>query len=157
MIPAVTTPMKRLTHAAALAVAVGLPATASATTVTATIPFQGDVLACNGDTIQLSGQLLVTLSVTLNNGGGATFATHTQPQGISGNDIQTGTKYVGTGLTRDVSIVTPSAATTFTFINRFHIQATKGDQSFDVSQTLHVTQLADGTVTGFVDNLSVKC
>jgi hypothetical protein len=96
-------------------------------------------------------------SVAFDAAGGITFSSHTQPQGVSGVDLQTGTKYVGTGLTRDLSVFTPRGTATFTLINRFHIQATTGADSFDVSETLHVTQLADGSVTAFVDNFSPAC
>ena len=149
--------MRKITLIAAVTAALSIPAAATAATTTTTIAFQADVAACNGDTIQLDGKLLLTFSATLNGGGGAVFASHTQPQGVSGVDLQTGVKYIGTGLTRDLSVFAPSGTVTLTLINRFHIQATKGEQSFDVSQTLHVTQLADGTITAFVDNFSVSC
>jgi hypothetical protein len=44
-----------------------------------------------------------------------------------------------------------------TYVNRFHLQATAGAQSLDVSETFHITALADGTVTAFVDNFSGPC
>jgi hypothetical protein len=103
------------------------------------------------------GQLLTVFTATANPAGGFVFSTHTQPQGIRGVDLQTGTAYLGTGLTRDLIFLSASGTSTFTFINRFHIQATAGEQSFDVSETLHITALADGTVTAFVDNFSAAC
>src|SRR5439155_2733739 len=126
-------------------------------TTTATAPFQADVTACNGDTIRLSGQLLGVFTATANAAGGVVFSTHIQPQGVSGVDLQTGTAYRGTGLTRDQIVVGPSGVTTITLVNRFHIQATAGAESFDVSETLHITDQADGTVTAFVDKFSAPC
>jgi hypothetical protein len=134
-----------------------LPAGAQAAATTLATPFQADITACNGDTIHLSGQLLTVFTATANPAGGFVFSTHTQPQGIRGVDLQTGTAYLGTGLTRDLIVLSPSGTSTFTFINRFHIQATAGEQSFDVSETLHITALADGTITAFVDNFSAPC
>ena len=157
MMAAVTTNLTKLTLVAALVAAFALPTAAWGATASATIPFQLNVLACNGDTINLSGQLHGVFSATFNAAGGAMFASHIQPQGVSGTDAQTGTKYVGNGLTRDVIVFAPTGTTTFTFVNRFHIQATAGADSFDVSQTVHVTQLPDGIVTAFVDNFSASC
>ena len=141
----------------AVLVAVVLPTAAQAGTITARTPFQADVTACNSDTIRLSGQLLNVFTATANSAGGFVFASHFQPQGIEGVDMQTGTKYLGTGLTRDLTVLSPSGTTTLTLLNRFHIQATAGADSLDLSQTVHITFLADGTVTAFVDNFSVSC
>ena len=157
MIPVVTTNTKKLTLIAAIVAAFVLPAAAQAATTTLTIPYQANVLACNGDTIQLSGQLMGVFSATFDAAGGVTLATHTQPQGVSGVDLQTGTKYLGTGLTRNLSIFSSSGTTVFTGINRFHVQATTGADSFDVSVTFHFTALADGTVTAFVADFSASC
>ena len=148
--------MKKVLITAVLVVLV-LPTAAQAATITATTPFQADVTACNGHTIRLSGQLLGAFTATANSAGGFLFANHIQPQGISGVDLQTGTKYLGTGLTRDLTVFSPSGTTTLSLVNRFHIQATAGADSFDVSQTLHITVLANGTVTAFVDNFSISC
>jgi hypothetical protein len=157
MMAGVTTTAKKLTVLAVVAAAFALPAAAQAATITFTTPFQADVQACNGDTIHLDGQLLGTFSATFNSAGGIMFASHTQPQGIAGTDLQTGTKYLGTGVTRDVVTVAPSGTNTISFVNRFHIQATAGADSFDISETFHITTLADGTVTAFVDNFSASC
>jgi hypothetical protein len=141
----------------AVLAALVLPAVAQAAATTLTTPFQADITACNGDTIHLSGQLLTVFTATANAAGGFVLSTHTQPQGIRGVDTQTGTAYIGTGLTRDLTVFSPSGVTTLTLINRFHIQATAGAQSFDVSEIVHFTAFADGTVTAFVDNFSAPC
>jgi hypothetical protein len=106
MIASVTT-AKKLTALAVVAAAFAVAAAAQAATIMSTTPFQADVKACNGDTIHLSGQLLGVFSITVNAAGGATFASHFQPQGISGVDTH-GTKYLGTGVTRDISVFAPS-------------------------------------------------
>lgn len=134
-----------------------LAGAAQAAATTVTTPFQADITACNGDTIHLRGQLLTLFTATANRAGGFVFSTHSQPQGVRGVDLQTGTTYLGTGLTRDLTVLSPSGVTTLTVVNRFHLQATAGAQSFDVSETLHLTALADGTITAFVDNFSAPC
>src|SRR5437763_7271300 len=135
----------------AVLAALVLPAAARAAATTVTTPLQFDVSACNGDTIHLSGQLLSVFTTTSTPSGGVTFSTHIQPQGIRGVDLQTGATYIGTGVTRDAITVAPSGVTTISFVNRFHIQGTAGAQSFDVSETFHVTALANGAITAFVD------
>jgi hypothetical protein len=146
-----------MTLIAATVAAFGFPAAASAATITQTTPFEGTVLACNGvDTIHLKGQLLIVFTETFNSAGGAIFAIHSQPQGIRGTD-QDETKYLGTGLTLDLSVLSPTGVVNFTFIDRFHIQATAGAQSFDFSATIHITAFPDGTVTAAVGNFSGPC
>jgi hypothetical protein len=156
MIAAVTT-AKKLVLLAVLAVALVAPMSAQADSTIFNASIQLDVKACNGHTIHLAGQLLGVLTVTANSGGGFLFAIHSQPQGIDGTDLVTGTKYLATGLTRDLSFSSLSAANLFTFINRLHIQATTSAESYDVSQTVHLTANAGGAVTAVVDNSSATC
>jgi hypothetical protein len=153
----VKTKVKKITVLTAVVAAFAAPTTAHAATSTITTPLLANFLACNGHTIQLSGQLLSTFSVTFDGAGGVTFATHSQPQGVTGLDLQTGAKYIGTGLTRDTEVFAPSGTLSLTFINRFHIVGTAGAESFDFSATVHFTALPDGTVTAFVDSFSASC
>jgi hypothetical protein len=132
-----------LCSAIAVAALVVWPGAAAAATTTATMPVQTDVPACNGDTIHLSGQLLGVFTFTQNNGGGT--------------DVQTGTPYVASGQTSDRLVLTANGGSTFTFIDLFHVQATRGADSFDFSAIIHVTTLADGTVTASVGNVSSSC
>src|SRR4051794_32178505 len=138
----------------AVLAALVLPAAARAAATTVIAPLQFDVTACNGDTIRLSGQTLAVFTTTATPSGGATFSTHIQPQGIRGVDLQTGASYIGTGLTRNTFVAAPSGVTTITLVNRFHIQATAGGESFDAADLVHITVLPGGTVTAFVDNVS---
>jgi hypothetical protein len=133
-----------------------LPATSTAATTTRG-PLAFDVLACNGDTIHLSGMLLTTSSFTATPSGGFMLAFHAQPQDVSGVDLQTGEKFRGTGLTRDVIVVAPSFGFVATTVNLFHIQATAGGQSFDVSEVVHLTATPDGSVSVFFDDLKLPC
>jgi hypothetical protein len=137
----------------ALAAAVG----AQAATTVQTVPFDATVLLCNGDTVELTGTLLTTTSTTSTPNGGLIAAVHFQPQGVSGVDATTGTVFHAVGLTRDVSVTSPSGGYTETFVNQFHIQATGGAQSYLVTELLHVTVTADGTVRVTFDNFSSTC
>jgi hypothetical protein len=149
--------MRRLALILLGACALALPASATAATTVQRIPFETDVTACNGDTVHISGTLLETDSVTTTPAGGFTVAFHFQPQGISGVDQQTGVRFQATGLTRDLVVVTPAGGYAETFVNRFHIQATTGAQSFDVSETLHITVTPSGSVSVSFDNFSSTC
>jgi hypothetical protein len=146
-----------LCSAIAVAALVVWPGAAAAATTTATMPVQTDVPACNGDTIHLSGQLLGVFTFTQNSGGGVLVASHVQPQGVAGTDVQTGTPYVASGQTSDRLVLTANGGSTFTFIDLFHVQATRSADSFDFSAIIHVTTLADGTVTASVGNVSSSC
>ena len=137
--------------------ALALPAAAQSSATTAKVPFETDVIACNGDVIHISGTLLSIFTVTTTPSGGFMVSSHFQPQGINGVDLTTGTKYLATGLTRDIFVVSPAGGTTETFVNRFHIQATKGADSFIVSEVFHITVTPNGDVTAFVDNFSSTC
>jgi hypothetical protein len=157
MISRVTTRAKKLTVLAILAAALAAPTGAVAATTTLTVPLQRDVVACNGDIIRISGQLLVAFGATANAAGGFTFTTHVQPQGATGVDVQTGTKYLGTGVAQETVVLAPSGTATITAVNQFHLQATAGAQSYDVRETFHFTAFPDGTVTAFVDNVYATC
>ena len=150
--------MKRLLMAAvAVSALLVLSASASAATTVQKIPFSAEVGLCNGDTVDLSGTLLDSSTLTTTPSGGVIVAFHDNPQGISGVDTTTGTVFHATGLTREIDVSGPAGGFTTTFVNRFHIQATGGAQSFIVSETEHVTITPDGTVRVSFDNFSSTC
>jgi hypothetical protein len=121
------------------------------------ITFDTTFPLCNGNPIHLSGTLLAVISETTTPSGGEVFAFHFQPQGIKGVDLVTGTVFHATGLTRDLLVNSPPGGTTETFVNRFHIQATAGVESYIVTELVHVTVTADGTVRVFFDNFASTC
>lgn len=149
--------MKKLLILVVATVALVSPVAAQAAATTERVPFEADVLACNGDVIHLSGTLLVVFTETATPSGGFVFSAHFQPQGVKGVDLVTGTKFIATGLTRDIVVVSPAGGFTETFVNQFHIQATTGEESFIVSQVFHITANANGDITAFVDNFRATC
>ena len=149
--------MARLLALVTLVAALSVPAAAQGATIVQKVPFEGSVVLCtSGDTVELSGTLLLTSTVTATPDGGFLFADHAQPQGISGVDTTTGTRYRGTGVTRDLFIVSQGGVTE-TSINQFHIQATTGAESFIVREVFHIVFGADGTQRVFIDKFSVIC
>jgi hypothetical protein len=149
--------MKKLIVLMLVAAAFAVPVSAHAETVTQIVDFNSFVTACNGDTIALSGQLLIVQTTTATPSGGFVVSVHFQPQGINGTDLQTGTAYRGTGVTRDIVVTTPAGGTTETFVNLFRVQATAGADSFIVSQLVHFTVSATGVLTASVDKSSTSC
>jgi hypothetical protein len=115
-------------------VTLAIPASAQAITTVERIPFETSVLLCNGGVVELEGRLLVTTTSTATPAGGFVFAIHFQPQGVKGIDITTGTIYIATGLTRDLVVARPPGGLTETYVNRFHIQATTGAESYIVTE-----------------------
>jgi hypothetical protein len=150
--------MARLLALIGVAAALSVPAAATAATTVQRVPFVGDVALCSsGDIVELSGTLLVTSTTRATPNGGFLAALHFQPQGISGADTTTGTRYSASGLTRDLFVSSPGGAFTETYVNRFHIQATANAESFDLREVLHVTVGANGSVRVFLDRLSFNC
>jgi hypothetical protein len=149
--------MRRLLVILAVVGALTAPVGAQASTTVERVPFDATFPICNGDLIQISGTLLTTVSETATSSGGDVFAIHFQPQGVAGVDLVTGTVFHATGLTRDLIVSSPAGGFTETFVNRFHIQATGGDESYIVTELLHVTVTPDGTVRVFFDNFASTC
>lgn len=149
--------MRKLLLLLVATAALAAPVAAQASATTEKVPFDADVLACNGDVIHISGTLLSIFTETATPSGGFVVSSHFQPQGIKGVDLTTGTPYAATGLTRDILVVSPKGGSTETFVNQFHIQATRGAESFIVSEVFHVTVNANGDVTASVDNFSSTC
>jgi hypothetical protein len=149
--------MKRLLVFMLVAAGFAVPVSAHAATVTQTVPFDAVVTACNGDSIHLNGSLLLASSVNTTPSGGFMVSSHFQPQGVSGVNLRTGAKFIGTGVTRDIVIMSPAGGITDTFVNQFRVQATAGGQSFVVTQLVHVTVNANGAVTAVVDQFSTSC
>jgi hypothetical protein len=142
-----------LTVLAALA---GAAAVQAATTVSK-VAFDDTFPLCNGDPIHLNGTLLLTTTVTQTPSGGFLVAFHAQPQGVVGVDQVTGTVFHAVGVTRDIQLSTPPGGAVETFVNRFHIQATGGAQSYIVSELFHITVTPDGTVAAVFDRFSSTC
>ena len=149
--------MRRLLVILAAVGALAAPLGAQAGTTVEKQPFDTTFPICNGDLIHLSGTLVAVISETTTPSGGEVLAFHFQPQGVTGVDLVTGTVFHATGLTRDLIVNSPAGGSTETFVNRFHIQATRGAESYIVSELFHVTVSPAGTVTVFFDNFSSTC
>ena len=149
--------MRRLLVILVVVGALAAPLSAQAGTTVEKQPFDTTFPICNGDLIHLSGTLVAVISETTTPSGGEVLAFHFQPQGVTGVDLVTGTVFHATGLTRDLIVNSPAGGSTETFVNRFHIQATRGAQSYIITELFHVTVTPNGTVTVFFDNFASTC
>jgi hypothetical protein len=139
----------------ALAAALVLPASAGAQAQNVVIPFEGVFDVC-GDQVQLSGNVLGTFVVTQSASGGLTIIEKFNPQGLTGTSLSTGATYHGGGVTTDMTVLEPGV-TSFTLVNRFFLIGEGGAPTSLFSETVHVTVLANGTVTADVERTSDVC
>jgi hypothetical protein len=135
--------------------ALAIASPAFAVTTRETFPFEATITDC-GNVVQLSGEVLAIFTTTQTPSGGFVFAGHFQPRRITGTD-ELGRLYIGTGLTRDITVLTPAGGQTFTTVNRFHIVGTMGAPTFYVKATFHITVTPSGEVVAVVDNFSTEC
>ena len=149
--------MRRLLVILAVVGALAAPVSAQAATTVEQQTFDQTLPLCNGDPLHVSGPLLAVFSETATPSGGEVVAFHFQPQGVTGVDLVTGTVFHATGLTRDLIVNSPPGGSTETFVNRFHLQATGGAESYIISELFHITIAPDGTVTVVFDNFTSTC
>jgi hypothetical protein len=62
--------------------------------------------------------VLAIFTFTETPSGGLVLAAHFQPRNITGTD-EFRRRYIGTGLTRDITVLAPAGGTTFTFVIAF--------------------------------------
>jgi len=149
--------MRRLLVVLGVLVALAVPVGAQAATTVQTMTFDTTFALCNGDMIHLNGPLLAVMTETTTPSGGEVSSFQFNPQGVTGIDLVTGTVFHATGLTRDLVVNSPPGGSTETFVNQFRIQATRGAQSYLVTELFHVTVTPNGTVGAFFDNFASTC
>lgn len=106
--------------------------------------------------MHISGNVLGTFVVTENPNGGSTIIAKFNPQGVTGTSLSTGARYHAGGVTTSMTVLA-SGATSDTFINRFFLIGEGGAPNSLFSETIHITVLANGTVTASVESMSNVC
>jgi hypothetical protein len=137
--------------------ALAVPANAQAATTVDQIPLDATIFLCDGSAVHLQGQLMITSTWTAMPSGGFVVASQFQPQGVKGVGVTTGIVYIGTGVTRDLFVVSPSGSLIETFVNEFQIQATSGAESYIVREVFHFVFGPDGTLRVVIDKFSSTC
>jgi hypothetical protein len=152
----------RLILACALALALSAlapppRAEAQATTITdnTTVPIDFTATACNGETVNISGDSHVVVHLTQNDNH-TTFETHIQFH-LSGESAS-GIKYVANE-TVDSIQQTPinNGATVFNTVGQLHLIAQGSADNLVVRTTIHTTVNANGQITATSFEFEVEC
>jgi hypothetical protein len=140
--------MKRLIAVVAATIALAIPTAALASTTTQSLTVYRTFPICNGDTIQVTLPVLYVITETETPSGGLLVNIHHSAQGVTAEDLDTGTEYRGGGMTRWFTLSSPPDGSSQTFVNRFHLQALGGAQELTVKvfETAHTQIEPDGTV-----------
>jgi hypothetical protein len=112
-------------------------------------PFSEQVTICNGDTVDLTGTLVVVLN-------GNTAITDTHTQGVVGIDETTGTVYHGEQSFFDIFPPDSSGGGIETF-SVTTVLAAPGGQTFRDTGLFHATVLPDGTLAVFFAKSTTSC
>ena len=135
---------------AALAAASVVATTANAAPVTVgQDPFSTQVTICNGDTVDLTGTLVVVLN-------GNTSITDTHTRNMVGVDETTGTVYHGEQSYFDILPPDSSGGGIETFSVTTVLAAPNG-QTFRETGLFHATVLPDGTLAVFFAKSTTSC
>lgn len=108
-----------------------------------------------GEIVELSGVLHMLVHVTVDGRGGLHIRTHTNPQGVSGAGLTTGTAYRSTGATQERASI--GRTSTFTYVNNFRIIGAGPRNDYVLHQNLHVTVNANFAITADADNFWIEC
>jgi hypothetical protein len=137
-------------------------AQAKATTVTTNFTQPLDLFvfvpcAANGagEFVHLSGPLHILFTTVIDDQGGFHSKFQNQPQGISGTGLTTGDKYQATGETSGT--FNGKVGFEQTFENNFKIVGQGPGNNFMIHETFHITVNPNGTLTVFVDKISIVC
>jgi hypothetical protein len=152
--------MRRLLQAALLALALAVvPATASAAVVqNVQVPLSITVFSpCNGDVIAVTGSIHLLATMTADGSGGFHIALMDNVSQVSGVGSVTGATYHGVGgdwLTINAKPPFPFEATE---TDVFGLISAGSAPNLIVTQTLHTTVNANGTLTANVVRFSAAC
>lgn len=108
-----------------------------------------------GEEVRLAGMLSILTHVTIDARGGYHAKVQLRPQGVRGEGLTTGDRYVGTGVTQEQ--VNGTVGSQRTFVDNYRIIGQGNGNNYLVHETHHVTVNANGEVTAEVDNFSVEC
>ena len=110
---------------------------------------------CAGELVRLFGQVNLVSHQTYDGNGGFHVKVHTNPMGVRGFGLTSGTPYRGTGVTQWVQNV--KVGEQYTFINNFRIIGRGSGNNFMLHQTIHYTINANGELTVDFSKISTSC
>ena len=144
----------------ALAAVTTFPAYAQTFTSTERViePFETTVLACNGEEVTVSGELLLIFHTTIDANGGMHSKFTLVPRHVRGVGTETGTAYKAVGGQRShFNADADEAPLNETFTTMFNLVSQGGSDNLKFKGTFHITINAKGEVTAFVERFSEKC
>jgi hypothetical protein len=108
-----------------------------------------------GEVVNLTGNLHILATVTLDSAGGTHGTLLFNPQDVSGVGSVSGAGYRGTGAT--LSTFSSNVGGVSTLVNNFRIVGSGGAASLQVHENVAFVVNANGTLTATVDHVSVTC
>jgi len=152
--------MRRFIQAALLASALAfMPGAASAAVVTnVQAPLNITVVSpCNGDVIAVTGSIHLLASSTSDGSGGFHITFMDNVSQVTGVGSVSGATYHGVGGDWFSANARPPFPVELTATDVFGLISTGSAPNFVVTDTLHITLNADGTLTANVARLSITC
>src|SRR2546425_838282 len=128
---------------------------AYAATTSSVMPFPEPTITnpCNGEDVNVSGNVHVTIGATIDGNGGIHLRIHINNQDVSGIGVTTGSKYqIPTTLDSSAYFGT---ATTMTLTVNTRVVAQGSTPNFNMRELVHVTMDANGVTTASIDNASI--
>ncbi len=119
----------------------------------------GDVpVDCAGGEIVAFAGTVHTVTALTSNDNGTMWLTRSQPQGLRGVGLTSGSVWQGVGVTiTHTHTRTATDASEFTFVNVFRFVGRAGQPTLSLHETLHVVQTATGAVSVSRDALRLTC
>jgi hypothetical protein len=111
---------------------------------------------CTGETVILTGEVLVILHQTEDAAGGFHEKFTLVPRGVTGTGAS-GTQYRAVGAHSDAFNTGPGRATTFTLTVTFNVISKGGTGNFLSTATVHFTVNANGDPTAEVVEIRAEC
>jgi hypothetical protein len=109
-----------------------------------------------GEVVLVSGLLHIRRKLSVDKNGSLRLTTHSNPHGVIGVGLTTGTIYHATGATNS-SIRVAATSAEIVSVNNFMLIAHGASPNLRVHQKLHLTIDVFGEVHTLRDDLSVKC
>lgn len=111
---------------------------------------------CTGETVVLTGKILVIFHQTEDGAGGFHETLMLVPRGITATGTS-GTRYRAVGGHSDSFNTGPGRATTFTLTVMFSVVSEGGTDNFVGKATVHFTVNANGEPTAEVEEIRLEC
>jgi hypothetical protein len=111
---------------------------------------------CSGEDVHIFGTLDIIVQTTTDSRGGLHVSFHLTPH-LTGEGLSTGLEYIPVGPTQFVNFVDGTAPSVSAGVNIVNLISPGASGNLVLTETLHVTVNADGTVTVDFDNVRAAC